>query len=137
VLPVLSSGVLLLLAQGGTPVTALACLGLIGVAYGALVVVYPTAVAVYFGILAGGRIYGRVCIAWGVAGFAAPWFAGMLFDRTGGYSTALTVAAATGIASALAVRLLPRQGLITDSWQKPAAESEPLTWPKPSEKRMS
>jgi MFS family permease len=116
VLPVLSSGVLLLLAHGGSPVYVLACLGLLGMTYGALVVVYPTAVAVYFGILAGGRIYGRVCIAWGVAGFAAPWFAGLLFDRTGSYGTALMVAAAAGIASALAVRLLPKQGRAVDSW---------------------
>jgi MFS transporter, OFA family, oxalate/formate antiporter len=107
-LPLLSAVVLLMLAQGGTISYVLGCLALIGFGYGALVVVYPIAVAHYFGILSAGRIYGRVCISWGFAGFLAPWFAGYLFDQTGGYGTALTVAAGTAVASALAVRLLPK-----------------------------
>jgi len=126
-LPLLSAGMLLLLAQGGPPLYILSCLGLLGLTYGALVVVYPTAVAVYFGILAGGRIYGRVCIAWGIAGFLAPWFAGLLYDRTGAYGTALVVAAGTGATSALIVRFLPKQGIPTLDWRNPAVESEPLT----------
>lgn len=95
--PVISSAVLMALAYSGTPAYTLAFLGLLGFTYGALVVFYPIAVVTYFGILAAGRIYGRVCIAWGFAGFSAPWFAGLLFDRSGEYATALTVAAGTGL----------------------------------------
>ncbi len=112
-LPLLTAVVLLLLAQGGSVNYVLGCLAMIGFSYGALVVAYPTAVVHYFGILSAGRIYGRVCISWGFAGFLAPWFAGYLFDQSGGYNTALTVAAGTAVASALAVRMLPKTG-VTD-----------------------
>jgi MFS family permease len=112
ILPLMSAGILLMLAQGGEPAWVLSCLGLIGFSYGALVVAYPAAVAHYFGILSAGRIYGRVCISWGFAGFLAPWFAGFLFDQSGNYSTALTVAAGTAAASALAVLLLPKEGVL-------------------------
>ena len=59
------------------------------------------------GAVAGVRVYGRVFTAWGAAGLLAPWFAGTLFERSGGYTTALIVAGATALVSLLAALTLP------------------------------
>jgi len=42
------------------------------------------------------RAYGVIFLAWGLAGLTAPWLAGLLFDLSGGYDTALLL----GLASA-------------------------------------
>jgi OFA family oxalate/formate antiporter-like MFS transporter len=108
-LPVVSAAALLLLAFAGSSAVALVCLGLVGFTYGAIIAAYPATIAKMFGSAASTRIYGRVFTAWGSAGLFAPWLAGYLFDRTGGYSTALATASVLGIVSAAAVSLLFRR----------------------------
>jgi MFS family permease len=89
---------LLMLAQA--PGQALSALAAIGFAYGALITVYPVAASGFYGESAGPRVFGRVFTAWGVAGLAGPWLAGLMFDATQGYGAALALAAAAAIVCA-------------------------------------
>ena len=70
-----------------------AALGLVGYCYGAIIAVYPVAVANIFGSVSAAKIYGQIFTAWGLAGLLGPWVSGWLFDRNGSYATALVVAA--------------------------------------------
>ncbi len=107
-LPLLSAAALLALAFAGTGALALSCLGVVGLAYGATIAAYPASIAKLFGVVKGTRVYGRVFTAWGTAGLLAPWFAGYLFDHSGGYRTALLIAAALAIGSTIAATVLFR-----------------------------
>ncbi len=102
-LPLLSALALLFLTFNAGAMVTLAGLGVVGLAYGATIAAYPASISKMFGGPLGTRIYGRVFTAWGTAGLLAPWFAGFLFDETGGYAVALAVAAGLGICSAGAV----------------------------------
>jgi len=64
---------------------ALAALVLIGFTYGALIAVYPVAIARHFGGNASATAYGRIFIAWGAAGLLAPVIAGALYDVSQSY----------------------------------------------------
>ena len=98
-LPLLSTLSLAGLALVGGPVTTLALLSLAGFSYGAVIAVYPVAVADEFGAR-GPRVYGLVFTAWGLAGLSAPWSAGLLYDSSGDYRVALILAALVAVASA-------------------------------------
>lgn len=78
---------------------ALVCLGSVGAAYGATIAIYPTMIAKAYGP-DGPSIYGKVFTAWGVAGLSGPWIAGALFDSTGGYGLALSLACAAALMAA-------------------------------------
>ncbi len=106
-LPLVSAAALLALAFSAGPAAAIAGLGVIGFAYGAVIAVYPVAVAAYVGIDLAAKAYGRVFIAWGLAGLAAPWLAGLLFDARGDYGLALLLAAGAGLLSAAVAAILP------------------------------
>ncbi len=106
-IPLVSSGALLVLAAAPGLAAALAALAVIGFCYGAIITLYPAAVANLFGVGAAARIYGRVFVAWGLAGLAGPWAAGLLYDRAGDYSLATLLAATAGLASILFVWRLP------------------------------
>lgn len=108
-LPLASVIFLLALAMSGDMRLAFICLGGVGFTYGAIIAAYPAAISKRFGAEDSTRAYGRVFTAWGAAGLLAPWLAGTLFDRTGGYSAALFVAAALGLISAAAITGLDRQ----------------------------
>jgi MFS family permease len=108
-LPLISAAALLALAGIGGPALVLVCLGAVGFAYGAIIAAYPAAIAKLFGPADSTRAYGRVFTAWGAAGLAAPWLAGVLFDRSGGYGAALGVAAGLGLVSAVAAAAGPRR----------------------------
>lgn len=86
------------LVSGGQ--SALAGLTFIGLAYGAIIALYPYAVARVYGPARYPSAYGKVFTAWGLAGLAAPYLAGLLYDTTGGYQTALLLAALAAAASA-------------------------------------
>jgi MFS transporter, OFA family, oxalate/formate antiporter len=101
-LPILSVAGLVALAFADAPAAAIALLGLVGLAYGAIIAVYPIATSFLFGIERTAKIYGIVFTAWGLAGFAGPWLAGIAFDALGAYRTALLLAAAAGVVSATA-----------------------------------
>lgn len=77
-----------------TPIV-LVLLGLFlaGYSYGAIIAIYPVAVADIFGLASSARAYGQIFTAWGLAGLLGPWFSGWLFDRSGSYFIALLIAA--------------------------------------------
>ena len=100
-LPLMSAIALSVLSIVDSGFATLLCLGLVGLVYGAIIAAYPAVVAKLFGMTDGPRVYGRVFTAWGTAGLIAPWFAGYLFDYTGGYGVAITAAAAMSCASAV------------------------------------
>jgi MFS family permease len=79
-------------------------LGAVGYSYGALIAVYPVAIADVFGVRAAPKVYGQIFTAWGFAGLAGPWASGSLFDKTGSYTVALTVAAVLSGVSIVAIR---------------------------------
>ncbi len=101
-LPALSAVALLLLAVNPGARAAIALLATAGFCYGAIIAVYPVAIANRFGT-AGPRVYGRVFTAWGFAGLAAPWAAGAIYDLESSYTLALVIAAAISAVSALLV----------------------------------
>ena len=108
VLALVSSGALVWLALSTASVAILAGLGLVGLAYGATIAVYPAYVSSLFGQSAGVRAYGVVFTAWGFAGLVAPITAGAIYGETASYTTALVAAAAFGIASACVVTAADR-----------------------------
>jgi OFA family oxalate/formate antiporter-like MFS transporter len=100
-LPLLSA--LALLGIGATDSGAqvtLALLGVVGFSYGSIIAIYPVAIADRFG-RHGPQAYGRVFLAWGIAGLVAPWSAGYIFDCFAGYQPALLIAAAVALLSAI------------------------------------
>lgn len=108
-LPLISAATLIVLAYSQDAPGAIASLCVVGFSYGATIAVYPYATSGYFGANAAARMYGRVFTAWGMAGLAAPWIAGWIYDWSGGYLYALLLAAGAGLLSAGASYLLPVQ----------------------------
>jgi hypothetical protein len=79
----------------------LAGIGLVALAYGAHIATFPVAIRRTFGAASFAWAYGWVFTAWGIAGIAAPWLAGALFDPSTGYQMAFVAAmavAALGLA---------------------------------------
>lgn len=85
---------------------AVPTLGAIGFAYGAQIAVYPVAAHRFFGAAGAARVFGRIFTAWGIAGLTGPWIGGMLFDQSGDYDFALTIAAVIAAAGILPAMLL-------------------------------
>ena len=102
------SALVLLALGGGAGVSPLAGLGLIGLAYGAVITVTPAMIARRFGVASGVAVYGRVFTAWAVAGLGGPVLAGWLYDRTGVYDIALIVAGCLAAKSGLINMFGPR-----------------------------
>jgi OFA family oxalate/formate antiporter-like MFS transporter len=69
------------------------------------------------------RAYGKVYTAWGVAGLAAPWLAGLLYDARGDYTMALYIAMALCCASAVAAATL-KPGRSHEEWAEAIAEAK-------------
>jgi len=100
----------LLVPLGAWPWLALLTLG--GAAYGALIAAIPAVIRNEAG--AGGftRAFGLVFTAWGAAGFAGPYLAGLVFDATGSYAVAIAIAAVaalTALVLCLAVARLAKE----------------------------
>jgi len=93
-----------------TPLSALAGLAIIGITYGATIAAFPVAIARLYGAVKGIRIYGLVFTAWGVAGLFTPWFAGLLFERSDDYTSALLTAAILAATSVISVFWFPQEG---------------------------
>ena len=100
-LPLSSAVVLSIAALASHVFLLLAALAGIAFAYGAIIAVYPLTVARIFGEGDYPVAYGRVFTAWGVAGLAGPFGAGLLFEATGAYRVPLFLAAGAAVASAL------------------------------------
>jgi OFA family oxalate/formate antiporter-like MFS transporter len=103
-LPLLSVAALLGIGVSSSAVLLLALLGVVGFAYGSIIAIYPVAIAGSFGEH-GAKAYGRVFIAWGLAGLAAPWCAGVIFDLRGDYGLAMLIAALVALLSAVCAGL--------------------------------
>ena len=104
-LPLLSALALIMINLFDSAAMVVAWLSLVGFSYGAVIAVYPVVISDYFGEQ-GARAYGLVFTAWGFAGLAGPWLAGLVYDWRNAYDLALLLAAASAILSAwLAVRL--------------------------------
>ena len=108
-LPISSAIFLLMLVAAPNPTSAIILLALIGFSYGSIIAVYPYAVAVYYGDVAGPKIYGQVFTAWGFAGLTGPWVAGKLFDISQQYALPLMIAAAFAVISALVMWVISRK----------------------------
>jgi len=105
-LPLFTSlGLILLVWPGQTAwIVVFIALGLVGYCYGAIIAVYPVAVADIYGALAAPRIYGQVFTAWGLAGLLGPWMSGFIFDLTSSYTVALLFAVLLSCVSVVAIR---------------------------------
>jgi len=108
-LPVSSAAFLMLLVATTNATSAIFLLALVGFCYGSIIAVYPYAIAVYYGDLAGPKVYGQVFTAWGFAGLAGPWAAGMLFDVSQKYTLPLIIAAVLALISALVMWVVSRR----------------------------
>ena len=107
-LPLISALAALWLAIFGTLGAVMLALGVIGFAYGGTIAAYPALIARLFPGADGVLLYGRVFTAWGAAGLAAPWLAGVFYDLGGDYRVALLVACLLGLLSCVSVTILFR-----------------------------
>lgn len=64
-----------------------------GISYGALLSVFPSMTADYFGIKNYGSNFGVLYLAWGASGFMGPVMAGIVVDSTGNYGLSYTISA--------------------------------------------
>ncbi|UCH41474.1 MAG: MFS transporter [Gammaproteobacteria bacterium] len=98
-LPLMAAATLLVISLASNAGLVVLLLSLVGFSYGAIIAVYPVAIASYFGER-GAEAYGRVFTAWGFAGLVAPWSAGLIYDLRGGYELAMIIAALIALISA-------------------------------------
>lgn len=103
-----ASGAVLLLVAGSNVGIAAAGVILLGLGYGAEIDLLGFVIARYFGMGLFGTIYGiaLLTIAFGTA--ASSSAIGLIYDQTGGYSLALTVAAASLVLSGMLYLTLGR-----------------------------
>ena len=66
---------------------------LAGIGYGALLSVFPSMIADYYGIKNYGTNFGVLFLAWGASGFMGPVMAGYIVDTTGSFSLAYMISA--------------------------------------------
>lgn len=69
--------------------------------YGALLSVFPSLTADYFGLKGYGANYGLVYLGWGLSGALGPVIASMSFDSSGSFSSAYMISAAMLVGAAL------------------------------------
>ena len=89
------------------PLVAVPALAMIAMGYGFISGVTAAAIARYWHKNAFGRVAGRLYIAWCVAAVTLPILAGWLYDRTGGYGTAVLIAGALNLLACAISRRLP------------------------------
>ncbi len=104
------AGDLALLAFPG-PLVSVVTLAMIGMGYGVISGSTAAAIGRYWGAGAYGRMAGRLYIAWCVAAVTLPVVAGRLFDLSGGYASAILIAAAGNALGILLAAGLPRRGV--------------------------
>lgn len=101
----LAGAALLSLLPG--PLTAAFGLGLIGIGYGIVSGLTAGGIAHYWHRNQFGFIASRLYVAWCAAAISLPVLAGALFDRTGGYASAVWIAAAINLAGVAVSARLP------------------------------
>lgn len=97
----------LLLSLAPAPLTAAFALALIGLGYGLVSGLVAGAIPQYWHKNQYGVIASRVYIAWCAAAVSLPVLAGMLFDRSGSYASAVWIAAGINLLGVLIGRMLP------------------------------
>ena len=102
-----AAGFALILTAPG-PTTAVAALGLQGLAYGLASGGYLAAIGIYFGLARYGRYLGFLITAWGLAGLSGPWLAGRLYDLSGGYEASETIGLVVVLAALALTFAIPR-----------------------------
>jgi OFA family oxalate/formate antiporter-like MFS transporter len=87
----------------GVPVAALVLAGAfaVGFTFGSTASIMPLLIGLRFGTQWIGTIYGRLMIAYGLAGVLAPWMSGVLYEISRSYSSALALAASMTAAAVL------------------------------------
>jgi MFS family permease len=90
------------------PAVAVPALAMIAMGYGFISGVTAAAIARYWHKNAFGRVAGRLYIAWCVAALSLPILAGWLYDRTGGYGSAVLIAGALNLLAIVISLQLPR-----------------------------
>ena len=116
-LPFLSCIGLLLLAFPLTQmqIFTFSALSLVGYCYGAIIAVYPVAIADIYGGLIAPKIYGQIFTAWGLAGLVGPWVSGWFFAKTNSYTAPLLAAVVLCCISIAAIhRCLPNDYIWKD-----------------------
>lgn len=76
--------------------------------YGAMLTVFPAAIADFYGTKNMGFNYAILFTSWGFAGFFGPQLAGFLLDLTGGYNTTFMICAVVNLLTA-SIGLIVRQ----------------------------
>lgn len=99
--PALSAAALAVLLALPRLEVLLASLCAVGAGYGCIAGCLPAIVSRAYGTRAMASLFGRVFTAWGVAGLAGPYLAGMLFDGRGDYTAAIVAATFTAAVAAL------------------------------------
>ena len=84
---------MLMFAGYSTPFAITVGTALAGIGYGALLSLFPSVVADFYGVKNFGGNYGIMYTAWGIAGTIGPILAGIVVDRTGAYNMAYIISA--------------------------------------------
>jgi MFS family permease len=100
------AGAIALMLWAG-PLAALPALAMIGMGYGFISGLTAAAIAQYWPKNAFGLIASRLYIAWCAAAIGLPVVAGLLYDRTQGYGSAVLIAAGVNVLGALLALGLP------------------------------
>jgi len=107
----------LLFSVPGLVVFKLIALGVVGAAFGSTVSVFMMLFTLWYGIDSAGRLFGRLNVGYGLAGFVAPSVTGWLFDHGGSYHNAVLACVVLMLIGCLAIALSPpprrRAGLDT------------------------
>ncbi|HYF81704.1 MAG TPA: OFA family MFS transporter [Clostridia bacterium] len=96
-----------LFAGYSTPLAISIGTALAGIGYGALLSLFPSVVADYYGVKNFGGNYGVLYTAWGISGIIGPIIAGIVVDRTGAYNLAYMISAGL-LAVALVLALITK-----------------------------
>ncbi|HEX2649115.1 MAG TPA: MFS transporter [Burkholderiales bacterium] len=89
------------------PLVTLPALAMIGMGYGLVSGLTAAAIARYWPKNAYGRVASLLYVAWCAAALSLPVLAGWLFDRTGGYGSAVLIAAGINLLGAFVASGLP------------------------------
>jgi MFS family permease len=98
----------LAVAYGHTLWLAFVAAGLVGIGMGAESDAVPYLLTRYFGLRHFGELYGYTWSVYAIAGGAGPLLAGMIFDHSGSYRTALLIFLGMVLGSAMLFATLPR-----------------------------
>ncbi len=94
---------------------------LAGIGYGALLSLFPSIIADYYGLKNFGGNYGILYTAWGVSGTIGPIIAGYVVDKTGTYDQAYLISAVLlAVAFILALMIKPVTALPLKTVSEPA-----------------